>query len=204
MKLLEQLSLAIRSTANSLLSPKPGAPGPSTASLISSAQKRLDALNGHLAKAIEREQRADQEWQQALSESTALDLEAQVAAQTAADEAAKLAALAKQKQARQVHDKARQLEETYHEAASFTEKLRIQIGDTQAQLDRARKLAGQPVPTSAAPTAAAQAPVQQPAGQDQAKAKETSQPAAPPTSTSSTEEPLDQTRIADILNKRKD
>ena len=200
MKLLEQLSLAIRTAANSVLAPKPGAPGPSTASLISSAQKRLDALNGHLAKAIEREKRAEHEWQQVLSESTTLDLEAQVAAQTAADETAKLAALAKQNQARQLHDKARQLEDAYHEAASFTEKLRIQIGDTQAQLDRARKLAGQPVPPLA-PAAAAQAPVQQPASQDQAKAKETSQPAAPP---ASTDEPLDETRIADILSKRKD
>ena len=90
----------------------------------------------------------------------------------------KLAALAKQNQARQLHDRARQLEDAYHDAASFTEKLRIQIGDTQAQLDQARKLAGQPVPP-AAPAVAAQAPVQQPASQDQTKAKETGQPAGP-------------------------
>jgi hypothetical protein len=192
-KFLEHLALAIRSTAGSLLSGKPAARD--TASLLASAQKRLDRLGSHLARAVEREQAADSAWRQALSVSAALEAETQAAAQGAADPAA---ALVNQERLRRAQASTRQLESACQDAARFSEKLRIEIADTQATLDQIRRRAGQPAP---APATAPQPPAAQaqPAGQaEQRPADLAAQPAHTPPA-----DVPDQSRIADILSKRK-
>jgi hypothetical protein len=183
---IERLALAIRSTASGLRSGKPAARD--TAALLNSARKRLDRLASHLARAVEREQAADAAWRQALAESAALEAEAEAAARGAADQAA---ALANQERLRRAQGRTRQLESAYQEAARFTEQLRIEIGDTQAILDRVRRQAGQPAPPGAAVPASS--PESRPADQVARPAAQASPGADAP----------DQSRIADILSKRK-
>lgn len=183
MNLIDRISLAVRSTANSLLVKKPTTPEERTAALLSTAQKRLDALSDKLVQATAREKRAEQEWREALALSASLSGDIDAAVKTGQTEAAR----GKLEQTRLAQLRTQQLEGVYHNAASFTEKLRIEIAATRAQLEQARKRFGQAAPPPAAPVAQVES-----ARPDQAAS----------TAPAATDAP-DSARIADILQQKK-
>ena len=211
MNLIERISTAlraaagkaVRTAAHDLFGEEPATPEDRTARLLSQAEKRLKRLNDLLAEAIGREKRADQDWQEATARANGLDTEVDSAVRGGQDEAAR----ARLEQLRRAQVKAIEAERMYRDYAAATEKLRIEIRDTQAQLDDARKryqkLAEREGSASASEAA-------QQARRDQRKDNQHTQAqldtreeeVAKREDNVAARDDLDQTRIADVLNRR--
>ncbi len=170
------------------------APESRAAHLLEQAEKRLKRLNALLVEAVAREQRADRDWQDAAARVSALDAEVDAAVSGQQDETAR----SRLEQLRRAQARAIAAERAYRDSAAATEKLRIEIQDTQAQLDAARKQYQQ----RAAGAASESAPAMQAAQREESRLPHPPMQDALPADNADAKETLDQTRIADLLTKR--
>ena len=205
MNLFERISLAVRAVAGQTARTitraglPPATPEDRAAHLLALAEERLKRLNALLAEAVAREQRADRDWQDAVARAGALDAEVGAAVSGQQDETAR----ARLEQLRRAQAKAIAAERAYRGCAAATEKLRIEIQDTQAQLDAARKHYQQragnagniPAPQS---DTALQAAQREERRQRQAPAEA----GLDAGSDADAKDSLDQARIADLLSRR--
>ncbi len=198
--LFERISLAIRAVAGQTARTitraglPPATPEDRVAHLLEQAEQRLKRLNGLLAEAVAREQRADRDWQEAVARAGALAVEVDAAVIGRQDETAR----ARLEQLRRAQAQALAAERAYRDYAAATEKLRIEIQDTQAQLEAARKQYQQRAGD------AAPAPVTQVAQREQSRQHHATTEAGLDAGPDRAEakDALDQTRIADLLSRR--
>ncbi len=190
--LFERVSLVLRAVAGQTAHTiaraglSPAKPEERVEDLLEQAEQRLKRLNALLAEAVAREQRAELDWRDAVARAGALAIEVDATVAGRQDETARAQA------------KALAAERAYRDYAAATEKLRIQIQDTQAQLNAARKQSGQRVgdPAPAPGTRAAQH------RQSQQHHVTTQGGLDAHTDTTDAKDALDQTRIADLLTQR--
>lgn len=153
--------------------------------------KRLNAL---LAEAVAREQRAERDWQDAVAQAGALALKADMAMMGRQDDTAR----ARLEQLRRAQARAMAAERAYRDCAAATEKLRIEIQDTQARLEAARRQYQQ----QTAGAAPASAPAMQAGQRQDSRLSRAPAQDTPPAGHADARDALDQARIADLLSKR--
>ncbi|MCL4506136.1 MAG: hypothetical protein M1434_14305 [Chloroflexi bacterium] len=205
MDILGQLTSLVRAKANDLLRPRetrqqPADPRAESIRLLKAAQQRADRLGKQLSQAEARERNAEQAWRDARSQSDTLELEVNAATRAGQDDVAR----AKLAQLNQAQNHVQQLSDRWHDYATASEKLRIEIQDLQAQLNAVRQRlagAGGPASTPAQGMAPAQRqsttasqPATEAIAREERLATPQDKPAAP--------KDLDTTRIADLLKKR--
>ena len=202
MDLLNQISLALRAAAHGLAGQPsaPGDPAAASAALLKAAQQRVERLNKQLNLSEAREKGAELAWRVARSQADALEHEVNAATRAGQDDAAR----AKLAQLNQAQNHVQQLSDRWHQHATASEKLRIEIQDLQAQLNTVRqRLAAAGSPSN--PPAQMVTPAQQPAasaGQPSTEPATREQRLATPQDNPATSQELDTTRIADLLKKR--
>ena len=203
MDLLNRLSHALRAAANDLFAEEPPASEDRAAQLLKTAQQRVNQLNEQLAQAVAREKRAEQEWSLARARVDALEAEVDAAVRNHQDDLART----KLAEVNQAQNKLQQLSTQWKAYATSSEKLRIEIGDLQTQLAEAQRRlqnVGEREANAGGMEALQQVRREQRPDtarvQDELKARE--EQTAQREEHIAAREELDQTRIADLLNKR--
>ncbi len=209
MKLLDSLALAVRTAARDLFGEEDESPSEASrpATLLKTAQARLDALNEQLAQAVAREKRAEQAWQDAVAQASVLDDEVTAAVRAGQDDMARF----KLAQLKQAKDAAQKFSITWQGFAVTSEKLRIEIQDMQAQLAEARRRMtqiGERENNAIAMEGLQRIRREQRAETTQMRARAALQTrdeqAAQREDNIAAREELDQARIVDLLKKRKE
>jgi len=209
MKLLDSLALAVRTAARDLFGEEDESPNEASrpATLLKTAQARLDALNEQLAQAVAREKRAEQAWQDAVAQASVLDDEVNAAVRAGQDDMARF----KLAQLKQAKDAAQKFSITWQGFAVTSEKLRIEIQDMQAQLAEARRRMtqiGERENNAIAMEGLHRIRREQRAETTQVRARAALQTrdeqAAQREDNIAAREELDQARIVDLLKKRKE
>ena len=205
MNLLSRLSIALRAAAHDLFGEDEPSPDAATrsASLLKTAQQRVDKLNEQLAQAVAREKRAEQAWHDAVVQTNALEAEVDAAVRAHQDDAART----KLAQLNQMQNKVQQLNDAWRGYASSSEKLRIEIGDLQAQLGDARRRLNQVGERESNADGMEdlqriQREQRKQAAQVNEELKAREEQTAQREDHIAAREELDQTRIADLLKKR--
>ena len=205
MDLLNRLSVAIRAAAHDLFGEEepPRDAASHSATLLKTAQQRVNKLNEQLAQAVAREKRAEQAWREASVQASTLEDEVNAAVRAGQDEVAR----AKLAQLNQAQIKVQQLNDNWRGYASSSEKLRIEIQDLQAQLGEARRRLNQVGEREN--NAAGMEDLQRTRREQRAETaqaheelKSREEQAAQREDHIAAREELDQTRIADLLKKR--